>query len=105
MQLNNVPRKRDILKLEKTKSLSIIVLIITICLSPMNNYLNDNIYFSFYFGVREVPCKMDSRDSLGWHLIEMAGTSYIPWRSTPMYIVLGIGQYMLKYTTLLNKVH
>ena len=35
----------------------------------------------------------------------MAGTSYIPWRSTPMYIVLGIGQYMLKYTTLLNKVH
>ena len=65
------------------------------------------IYTSFYFWVREVPgqCKMDSRDSLGWHLIEMAGTSYIPWRSTPMYTVLGIGHYMLKYTTLLNKVH
>ena len=84
---------------------SIIVLIITIYLSLMNNYLNDNIYF--YFQVREVPgqCKMDSRDSLGWHLIEVAGTSHIPWGSTPMYIVLGIGHYILKYTTLLNKVH
>ena len=47
------------------------------------------------------------RDSLGWHLIEIetAGTSHIPWGSTPMYIVLGIGHYMLKYTSLLNKVH
>ena len=71
---------------------SIIVLIITIYLSLMNNYLNDNIH---------------SRDSLGWHLIEIetAGTSHIPWGSTPMYIVLGIGHYMLKYTSLLNKVH
>ena len=33
----------------------------------------------------------------------MAGTSYIPWRSTPMYMVLGIGHYMLKYTMLLGE--
>ena len=56
--------------------------------------MNDNIYFLLLLGERSSGAmQMDSRDSLGWHLIEMAGTSYIPWRSTPMYMVLGTGHY------------
>ena len=98
-------QEKEILKLEKSN------VTINYCSYYHNLFVSDEKLFEWQYillllGERSSEAMQEGfRDSLGWHLIEMAGTSHIPWGSTPMYIVLGIRHYMLKYITLLNKVH
>ena len=57
-------QEKEILKHEKAMSPSIIVLIITIYLSLMNNYLNENIYLLLLSGERSSRAMQDELKGL-----------------------------------------